>query len=236
MTLRSTIQDLRASAEVANGEHRVKTRTGEFVELANRLEPLLSSLPGLSVGLAEVRNLDVSLPPGLAQEITLLTASLRTLATELPSVGVDHNLETTKIQVRTAVAQVAVMESLVADAWHKFTSQQPPPVNRDLVDTLARGGVDVEDIRNELETAQARLLTASATRLPSLGAVQRFREAIEAIRRCGERLGEVVDADIAKGIVGSQEPSGVPLAWFTPDRLEKLRSLGILDRFQVHLR
>ncbi|SKC66473.1 hypothetical protein [Krasilnikoviella flava] len=236
MTLRSTIQGLRASAEVANDEHKVKMRTGEFVELADQLEPLLSKLPDLRIGLAEVRNLDVGLPPGLAQEITLFTAGLRALATELPSVGVDHNLQTTKIQVRSAVAQVAAIESLVADAWHEFRSQQPPPVNRDLVDTLARGGVDVEDIRKELETAQARLLIASTTRIPSLGAVQRFREAIEAIRRCGKRLGEVVDADIAKGIVGSQEPSGVPLAWFTPDRLERLRSLGVIDRFQVHLR
>ena len=52
MTLRSTIQDLRAHADVANDEHQVKVRTGQFADLSARLAPPLAELPALNVGLA----------------------------------------------------------------------------------------------------------------------------------------------------------------------------------------
>ena len=46
MTLRSTIQDLRAHADVANDEHQVKVRTGQLADLSARLAPPLAELPG----------------------------------------------------------------------------------------------------------------------------------------------------------------------------------------------
>ena len=80
------------------------------------------------------------------------------------------------------------------------------------------------------------MLAITSRLIPDRGRCEKYRDAIESIHRCGEQIGEVVDADIAEGIVGSQEPSGVPLTWFTPERLEKLPCSGIVDRFQVHLR
>jgi hypothetical protein len=55
------------------------------------------------------------------------------------------------------------------------------------------------------------------------------------LRACGDQIGSVVDPDIAVGILGAQEVSGMPLAWFTAERLQTLSELGIIDRFRVRL-
>ena len=236
MTLRSTIQDLRAHADVANDEHQVKVRTGELADLSARLASPLAELPALNVALSEVQQINVELPTGREQDAAQVAESLRVLATELPSLAMDQNLDLAKERVRSAEKYAKELRALVAGNWRTYVSQPPPAVNGDLVDALAQGGVDVEEIRDALETARARLLAVTSRPIPDRGAVQKYREAIESTHRCGEQIGEVVDADMADGIVGSQEPSGVPLTWFTPDRLEKLRALGIVDRFKVHLR
>ena len=236
MTLRSTIQDLRAHADVANDEYQVKVRTGQFADLSARLGSLLAELPALNVGLAEVKQLDLEMPPGRDQDAAQVIESLRALATELPTVTIEQNLDLAKARVRSAEKYVSGLRALVAGAWQTHVSQLPPTINSDLVDALDQGGVDVGEIRDELETARGRLLAISSRTIPGAGAVQKINAAIETIRRCGEKFGEVVDPDIAEGIVGSQGLSGMPLTWFTPERMGKLTGLGIIDRFQVRLR
>lgn len=236
MTLRSTIQDLRAHAEVANDEHQVKVRTGQFADLSARLAPALAELPALNVALSEVAQIDIDLPAGREQDAAQVAEGLRALATEVPTLGVDQNLDLAKERVRSAEQYTRELRAVVAGAWQTYVSQPPPAINSDLIDALAQGGVDVEDLRDALETARAHLLAVTSRQIPDRGAVQKYRDAIESIHSCGEQIGDVVDPDIAEGIVGSQEPPGVPLTWFTPERLEKLRALGIVDRFQVRLR
>lgn len=236
MTMRNTIQDLRAYADVANDEHRVKIRTGEFAGLSARLAPSLEELPALNVALSELAELDVEVPAGLDQDAALVAERLLALAAEVPALGVDASLDLAKERVRSAEKYVGELRALVRDTWRAYVSQPQPAVNIDLIDALAQGGVDVEDIRNDLETARAQLFAVTSKLIPDRGAVQKYQDATESIHRCGEQIGDVVDADIAEGIVRSQEPSGVPLSWFTAERLEKLRALGIVDRFQVRLR
>jgi hypothetical protein len=151
-------------------------------------------------------------------------------------VTIEQDLDLAKARVRSAERYVSELRAHVASVWQAFTNQSPAAVNSDLVDALAQGGVDVREIRDELESARGRLLAIRSRVIPGEGDVEKFRAAMAAIHRCGERLGEVVDQDIAEGIVGSQELSGMPLRWFTAERLEKLAALGIIDRFRVRLR
>lgn len=236
MTLRSTIQDLRAHADAAKDQHRVKVRTGEFAEISARVSQRLTELPKLNTGLAEVMQLDLEMPAGREQEAEQVIEGLRALAAELPRMTMEQSLDLAKASVRSTERYVDRLRAIVSDAWRAHVSQPPPPINHDLIDALARGGVDVEEIREELETARGRLLAITSRTIPDAGDVEKFRAVIEAIQHCGERLGGVVDADVAEGLVGSQRSSGMPLTWFTPERLSKLAALGIVDRFRVRLR
>ncbi|MGW6004352.1 hypothetical protein ACWFNS_09290 [Oerskovia enterophila] len=236
MSLRRTIQDLRLNADVANSEHQVKVRIGQFAELSGRLGRTVADSPALNIGLAEVQQLDLELPFDRDQEAAQVAESLRALAAELPTLTLEQDLNLAKDRVRSAEKYVRELRALVAGAWQTHVNQPPPAINSDLVDALAQGGVDVEEVRDELERARGRLLAIRSRAIPNEGDVEKFRDAIAAIHRCGDKLGEVVDADIADGIVGSQEQPGMPLSWFTPARLEKLAGLGIIDRFRVRLR
>ncbi len=61
-----------------------------------------------------------------------------------------------------------------------------------------------------------------------------FNDALDVLRACGEEISTLVDPALAEGILKSQA-EGVPLNWFTPERIAALTELGILDRFRVHL-
>jgi hypothetical protein len=187
------------------------------------------------IGLTEVAQLDIEMPSGRKQDAAQVAESLRALADEVPTLGIEQNLDLARERVRSAEKYVKELRAFVSSTWQWHVSQPLPAINADLVEALARGGVDVEEIRSALETARGHLLTITSRSIPDRGAVQRYSAAIESIHHCGEQIGEVVDGDIAEGIVGSQEMSGVPLTWFTPERLRKLGALGILDRFQVRL-
>jgi hypothetical protein len=153
----------------------------------------------------------------------------------MADMAVDANLDLAKVQVRNAGKFAADLRAFVADGWHRHVTQPLPPINRDLVDALAKSGLDVESIRAALESAHGQLLVIVNRTIPLKGDVDKFSAAFESLRGCGDRIGNVVDPDIADGILGAQEGAGMPLAWFTAERLQTLSDLGIIDRFRVRL-
>lgn len=160
---------------------------------------------------------------------------LRDIAQRLPGLRADDDLEFVKGGVAYAEKYAQGLKSIVEAAWDDFVNQPLPAIDQDLVDALARGGINVEDIRADLESADGKLFVLRNRRIPDRGSVGNYRNAVETLRRSGERIGDVVDADIAEGIIKSQRSTGMPLTWFTPERIEKLRALGIMDRFKVRL-
>src|SRR5262245_30834091 len=117
MSLRSRIQDLRTYAEVANDEHRVRLRTGQLSRLSERLAVPTQQLPTLTVGLAEVRQLEVEIPAGLNQGAVQVADEFRSLAAELPAMAIDANLERATFEVRNAEKLTADLRGHVADCW-----------------------------------------------------------------------------------------------------------------------
>jgi hypothetical protein len=235
MSLRTRIQELRTYAEVANDEHQVRLRTGELSDLSDRLNVPPPGLHALKVGLTEIRQLEVETPASLDQDAVQVAGALHALATELPGMAIDSNLDLAKVQVRAAGKFAADLRGFVAEAWHRHVTQPLPPINQDLVDALDQGGVDVESIRTALESAEGILLAIVNRTIPLEGDADKFRTAFESLHTCGKEIGDVVDPDIAEGIVGAQQESGMPLAWFTTERLQTLAALGIIDRFRVRL-
>lgn len=235
MSLRSRIQDLRTAAAVANDEHQVHLRTGQLADLSDRLGGPAQDLPALKVALTEVRQLDVEMPTDLDQEAVQVAGGLREVAAELPAMALDASLDLAKARVRNAEKFAAQLRALVADAWQRHVTQPLPPINNELVDALAQGGFDVESIRDALESAQGQFLAIVNRTIPLEGDVAKFSAAFESLRACGDQIGTVVDPDIAEGILGAQEEPGMPLAWFTAERLQMLTELELIDRFRVRL-
>lgn len=235
MSLRSRIQDLRTAAAAANDEHQVQLRAGQFAGLSDRVRSSARGLPALKVGLAEVRRLDVKVPIHLDQETVQVVDGLREVAAELPAMAVDADMDLAEARVRNAEKYAAQLRAFVTDTWQRHVSQPLPPVNSELVDALAQSGVDVEPIRDALESAQGRLLAITNRTIPLEGDVDNLSAAFESFRACGDQIGSAVDPDVAEGILGAQEEFGMPLAWFTAKRLQALADLGIIDRFRVRL-
>lgn len=235
MSLRSRIQDLGTAAAVANDEHQVRLRTGQLSELSERLHRPLDDLPTLATALAEIRRFDPELPPELNQDAAQSAEGLRAIASELPAMSVHTNLDLAKTRVRGAEKFATEVRALVSERWRRYVAQPPPPINDDLLDALAQGGVDVESIRNTMESAHAQLIAVINRTIPQAGDFAKFGAAFEAMRACGNQIGSVVDSDIAEGILGAQMENGKPLSWFTAERVRALADLGIIERFRVRL-
>ncbi|MBB1033607.1 hypothetical protein G6031_04285 [Dietzia sp. CQ4] len=236
MSLQSTIQSLRAHADVADDAHRVKVRTGQLTELRERLaRPPLSDLAALNAALVELQQVDVEIPEDLEENGVEVAKRLRELAVRLPGLRADEDLDFARACVASAEKYAQNLKNIVVAGWDDYVNQPQPAIDQELVEALANGGIDVEDIRAEFESADGKLFALRNRKVPGRGSVKTYRDAIEAMRRCGERIGEVVDSDIAEGIIESQTSAGISLTWFTPERVEKLRRLGIMDRFKVRL-
>jgi hypothetical protein len=236
MSLRSRIRELRTYAEVANDERKVRLRTGQLSDLRDRVAVPAQEFPALTDGLAEIRQLKVEIPATLDQDAIQLADGLRALAAELPGMALDANLDLARFQVRSAEKFAAELHGFISTSWHQLVRQPLPPINEDLLDALSDSGVDVEAIRDALENAHVQLLAIGNRAIPREGDVAKHSAAFDSMRACGEQIRRVVDPDIAEGILGAQEESGMPLAWFTTERLQTLSDLGIIDRFRVRLR
>lgn len=236
MSLLTRVTDLRTAAVAADDVAQIKTRTGELRTLADRLAHCAKTLPDLITGLGDLAVLNVTPGVDTVRDAVEVVAGMRTLASALPGMSVDAPLDIAKSQVKAVENFTRELRVFVQANWTRYREQELPPINEDLVEALADGGVDVEDVRNELITAHTALMVLKYRDIPGDGDVAKFEGALEKLRACGEKISTLVDPDLAEGILKAQNDDGIPLNWFTPERLTALTELGIAGRFQVRLR
>ena len=236
MSLLTRVTNLRTAAVAVDDVVHIKTRTGDLRTLSDRLELPAQTLPDLITGLGELTVIDVSLDADTIKDAAEVVAGMRTLASTLPGMPVDAPLDIPKLQVKDVESFTKELRMFVQANWISFRDQELPPINEELLEALAAGGVDVEDVRNELISAQTALMGLKFRDIPGDGDVAKFKGAVEKLRACAERISTLVDPDLAEGILKAQNDKGIPLSWFTPERISALTELGVLDRFQVRLR
>ncbi|MDX3106012.1 hypothetical protein [Nonomuraea angiospora] len=230
------VQRLRTAAVAADDENTIKRRTGELVDIAQSVESLIETIKRLGNGVAELRTTGVRMNTELAQKAPQVVAMLYALSDSLPNQAVDASLNEAKMQVKAAQGFVNNLRLSVEEAWKAKRSREVPAINDDLITALARSGIEVEEIRIEIERAQGTLAILNNRAIPELGDVERLTRALEILRSCGKRISELVDPTLAQIILNTQETTGMPLSSFTPEILAGLTRLGILDRFWVRLR
>ncbi|WNZ12045.1 hypothetical protein [Streptomyces sp. 11x1] len=236
MTLVEQVQRLRVAAVAAHDEDKIKRRTGELAGQAESVETLIATIQRLRKGVAALRAAHAALDADLAPQAAQLAAALHALAESLPGQDADTPSQALKAQVKAADGFVKGLRGSVEQAWTAERNREVPVINEDLVATLGKSGIDVEEIRIKIEKAHGVLNVLKNRAVPELGDVARLAAALESLQACGKQISELVDPVLARVITGAQEAAGAPLNSFTPEVLAGLSRLGILDRFWVRLR
>jgi hypothetical protein len=173
---------------------------------------------------------------GLGPKAAKLAADLHVLAETLPSQDADTPPQALKAHVKAADGFVKGLRGSVEQAWTAERNREIPVINEDLVATLSKSGIEVEEIRIKIEKARGVLSLLENRSVPELGDVARLTAALESLQACGKQISALVDPALGRVITGAQEATGAPLNSFTPEVLAGLSRLGILDRFSVRLR
>jgi hypothetical protein len=229
------VQDLRVAAAASNDENQIRSRTGDLTTLAERVEQCATAFPRLAAGLGELRRVGIRPASDLVSDATQVVATMGALANTLQSLPLDAPLDGPRAQVKQVESFIKSVNTFVEDAWAELRDRDTSPINETLVEALARSGLNVDDIRNDMTRAQTTLFVLANRKLPESGDVAKLEQARESLRSCGERISKVVDPSLAALILGAQDTLGMPLSRFTSEVLAALHGLGILDRFRVTL-
>ncbi|MEU0695886.1 hypothetical protein ABZ349_18100 [Streptomyces niveus] len=236
MTLIEQVQRLRVAAVAAHDQDKINRRTGELAEQADSVETLIKTMQRLSRGVAELGAAHAAFDAGLGPQAAQLAADLHVLAERLPSQDADTPPQALKAHVKAADGFVKGLRESVERAWAAERNREIPVINEDLVATLGKSGIEVEEISIKIEKAHGVLNVLNNRAVPELGDVARLSAALESLQACGKQISALVDPVLARVITGAQEANGTPLNSFTPEVLAGLSRLGILDRFWVRLR
>ncbi|MFF2190542.1 hypothetical protein [Streptomyces sp. NPDC058155] len=236
MTLIEQVQRLRVAAVAAHDQDKINRRTGELAEQADSVETLIKTMQRLSQGVAELGAAHAAFDAGLGPQAAQLAADLHVFAERLPSQDADTPPQALKAHVKAADGFVKGLRESVERAWAAERNREIPVINEDLVATLGKSGIEVEEISIKIEKAHGVLNVLNNRAVPELGDVARLSAALESLQACGKQISALVDPVLARVITGAQEANGTPLNSFTPEVLAGLSRLGILDRFWVRLR
>ncbi|GJF24821.1 hypothetical protein [Streptomyces sp. HO565] len=236
MTLIEQVQRLRVAAVAAHDQDKIKRRTGELAGQADHVETLINTVQRLSRGVAELRAAHAAFDSDFGSRAAQLAADLRMLAETLPSQDADTPSQALKAHVKAADGFMKGLRGSVEQAWIAERNREVPVINEDLVATLSKSGIDVEEIRIKIEKAHGVLNVLKNRDVPEPGDIARLAAALESLQACGKQITALVDPALARVITGALETNGTPLHSFTPEVLAGLSRLGILDRFWVRLR
>jgi hypothetical protein len=237
MTLLERIQHLRTAAAAADDAHAIKQRTGALVTAAEAVESLLKDVRQVAGGMAELRAGGIALGEDLPDAaMDKVNSLLRETVASLAAQDVDAPLDSVKAHIKQARTLIDGLRQTVDNAWAKELSRDTPPINEELVDALAKSGMDIEQLRGEIENARGILTVLRNRAVPQAGDIARLVAARESLQSCGEKITRLVAPALAGVIMEALGDSGAPLSSFTPEVITQLAQLGILDRFWVKLK
>lgn len=236
MTLVEQISALRLKAVAADDETRIKARSGEFITLRERLQAATVNAASAVAGRVELQAANC-VEDGYEQSRTSVLSVVQDLVSTLQNLTIDAKLDLVKLQCNSIETHFKNSEKFVVNAWQEYARSFGQNDDHDdhLLDALERGGVDVDEIRSEIEKAESTLLVLRNRTFPHMGDVAKMQQALDTLNTIRERVAQLIDPEIANLVVRAQD-GGIPYSEMTPGVVEALSSLGILDRFRVVLK
>lgn len=233
MTFLDRIQTLQLRAVAADDETKIKTRVGEFTTLRNQIESAMSNATRVAVGRRELRAAGIRQDDPVQNGASVL-AVIEDLTTAAKTLPVDAKVDAARLSTRKVVDFFTNSQKWVQDNW-QIAQAGHPEVDDDLLDALEDGGIDVSDIRHDIDQAESVLFSLRYRSIPDAGDHARLVHAREVLSSVGERIADLIDPRIA-GVIVRAQTDGVPFTEFTDDIVAGLRQLGILERFRIRLK
>lgn len=233
MTLLDRIQNLQLRAAAADDENKIKTRIGEFTTLDKQIESASSNAARVAVGRRQLWAAGIRAYDPVQSRASVL-AVVEDFIAAVRTLPVDVKIDAARLSTRTVVDFFNKSQKWVEDNWQTTLQSGHPQVADDLLDALERGGIDVEPIRHDIDQAETVLLSLRHRSIPGEGDYARLIHAREVLGSVGQRIGELIDPQIA-GVIVRAQADGVPFAEFTDEVVVGLRQLGILERFRIRL-
>lgn len=234
MTLLDRIHQLQVKAADADGDYKIKSRSGDFTALRQRLEAAAANAVRADTARKELEFAGIVQDDWKQNRIDALTA-VKELITTVENLSVEAKFDAVKIQGSIVEDNFKSSEKFVADAWKSYLHSTPEGVDDGFLDALEQSGVDVEAIRSDIEGAEAVLLILRSRKIPEAGDNAKLQAALTTLNSRHARIGEVIDPEIADVVVRAQS-GGVQYTEMKPDVVSALNKLGILDRFLVVLK
>lgn len=234
MTFLEKINQLRLKAVAADDEDKIKSRSGEFTALRERLQGATVNAASVDAGRKELHAAGET-QDGYDQDRASALAVIQDLESMVETLSVEAKFDAAKMQGSTIEAHFKRSEKWVVEAWRSYVPKATPAVDDDLLDALEQGGIDVEAIRSDIENATAAWLILRNRSLPEPGDNAKLQRALVTLNSSRKRIRELIDPAIADVVVRAQG-DGVPYSEMTPEVILALRELGILERFRIVLK
>jgi hypothetical protein len=122
----------------------------------------------------------------------------------------------------------------LADAWASYlTELSVPSVDEEFLSLLETAGLQVGDLRRDVEGALSRISIRRARPLPVLGDVAALMDAVTTLQGAVEALGSLVPPTVRDFIVQTSGRAGAPLDLLTDDVRVFLDEHDLASRYRI---
>jgi hypothetical protein len=236
VTIVSRVEALERILDAVRDEERLNEKIGKANDQAELLRQAGEALASVGIAVHELSQAERLLPAAASQRARSISDELTQARTYLR----ENTLAPVETDFSLLVENCRDFKQEIT-AWVQLTwsevraSLDMPAVDEELLNQLDRAGLDVEDLRGPVESAQGDLLLLESRHLPVKGDIARLMAAAAKRRGVVDRLQQLLSPAVARFIVAASKPPGAPLALLTEEVRAFLNHHDIESRYHIRL-
>lgn len=234
MTLLERARALDSVLRAAVDQDRTKLDIGRINERTEAVQEAAERLERAATAAGELRPRGHRIKPEVQSTLRSLREDLDRAGAELssdPVAGADDDLQ--KLIQRVSDESRRVSSSL-SEAWRRHLDETAiVNVDEDFLALLERAGLDVSQLRLQVESALSRLSIIEARRLPHRGDVTSLQEAVAGLNDAIDTLGSMVPPAVREFIIQASGEGGASLDLLTDEVRRFLDETDLASRYRI---
>jgi hypothetical protein len=227
--LERMLETVRDQENVQQKVGKAQERAGSLLEVGNRLEELVDAVHELSQAGREMLGSAAAQAKGTLADLRHALDEVR----RNPIAPVDTDFAPLVDQCKEFVRD---MTAWAQGEWSGVRGAMDiPAVDEDLLDQLEASGLEMEEVRGPLASAEADLMLIDSRDLPREGDFNRLRACSDKLQGAIARLEELLPPAVAQFISEASKHPGAPLALLTEQVWTFLMDQEIESRYHVRL-